>query len=140
MSRPPRRGAEAGVAEARQAFATGEPGPVVLLAGPERLFAEELVAAARARFVPEDLSVFNFNRYRGGQDDGQVIFNAAATLPMFSERRLVVVMDADAMPRGDMDRLTTYLTSPSPSTLLILVASETGEKLPAALKKVPERY
>ncbi|MDZ4804006.1 MAG: DNA polymerase III subunit delta [Candidatus Eisenbacteria bacterium] len=139
MSRP-RRGADAGIAEARQTFAKGELGPVVLLAGPERLFADELIAVALKRFVPVDLQVFNFNRYRGGQDDGHTIFNAAATLPMFCERRIVVVADADGLPRGDMERLTAYLASPSPSTILILVASEAGEKLPAALKKVPERY
>jgi len=136
----PRSRADAGMAEARVAFAKGELAPVVLLAGPERLFADELIAMALDRFVPEDLRVFNFNRYRGGQESGQAILGAAATLPMFCERRLVVVIDADEMPRADMERLAAYLASPSPSTLLILVAAETGEKLPATLKKVSERY
>jgi DNA polymerase III delta subunit len=113
---------------------------VVLLAGPERLFAEELIALAVARFVPPDFQVFNLNRYRAGQDDAETILNAAATLPMFCDRRVVVVMDADNFSRGENDRLAAYLGRPSPSTLLILVSSETGEKLPAVLKKVPERY
>jgi DNA polymerase III delta subunit len=52
----------------------------------------------------------------------------------------VVVVDADAFSRAENDRLGAYLARPSPSTLLILVAAEAGEKLPAVLKKVPERY
>jgi DNA polymerase-3 subunit delta len=137
---PRRGGGDGGIAEARAAFAKGDVGPVVLLAGPERLFAEELVAIAVERFVPEDFRVFNVNRYRGGEDSAQAILNTAGTLPMFTERRVVVVADADEMPRADLEALAAWIANPAPSTLLILVAQETGERVPAALRKVPERY
>lgn len=135
-----RGGGEGGIAEARAAFTKGAVGPVVLLAGPERLYAEELVAVAIERFVPEDFRVFNVNRYRGGEDSIQAILNTAGTLPMFTERRVVVVADADEMPRNDLEALAAWVADPAPSTLLVLLASETGERLPAALRKVSERY
>lgn len=127
-------------AEARKAFAAGKVSPVVLLAGPETLYAEELSAALLAVLVTPDLQPFNFNRFRAGQDPTDLIFGTAGTLPMFAERRLVIVQDASEFDRKGMDELTRYLSSPSPSTVLLLIAEETGEKLPAALKKVSERY
>lgn len=138
MTRPPAR--DAGYAEARRAFEGGRPGPVVLLAGPETLLAEELAVSLRQAIVPEELQVFNFNRFRGGQDAPDLIFSTAATLPMFTERRLVVLQEASRLDRRGMEELNRYLTRPSPGTVLLLISEETGEKLPAALKKVPERY
>lgn len=135
-----RRGGDRGVVEARTAFAAGRVGPVVLLAGPERLHAEELVDLLIERLVPAELQVFNVNRYRGGQDSAETIFTTAGTLPMFCERRVVVVWDADDMGRSDLESLTRYAAQASPSTALVLVAGETGEKLPAALKKISERF
>lgn len=134
------RARDGGYAEARKAFQAGRVGPVVLLAGPETLLAEELVAGIRQLLIPEELQVFNFNQFRGGQDPPDQIFGTAATLPMFAERRLVVLKGASDLDRRGMEELGRYLASPSPSTVLLLLADETGEKLPATLKKVPERY
>ena len=129
-----------GYADAARAFAAGSVGPVVLLAGPERLYAEELVDSLLDAVVPEGMRAFNYNRYRGGEDPVDAVLGAAATLPMFADRRLVVTVAADDFSRPELDRLAEYIGHPSPSTILVLTSEETGERVPAALRKAPERY
>jgi len=138
---PPRAAQRDGtVAQAATAFAKGKAGPVVLLAGPEKVHAEELIDLIVTALVPEDFRAFNLNRYRGGQDDVDQVLTSAATLPMFTERRVVILQDADNLNRGEMERLAAYIEKPAPETVLVLTAEETGTKVPAALRKVPERY
>jgi DNA polymerase III subunit delta len=135
------RGArDRGYPEAARAFAAGTVGPVVLLAGPERLYAEELIDSLLEATVPEAMRAFNYTRCRGGEDPLEAVLGAAGTLPMFADRRLVVVVGADGFSRPELERLAEYIAHPSPSTILVLTSEETGERVPAALRKAPERY
>jgi DNA polymerase III subunit delta len=137
-SRP--RSRDGGYPDAHRLFSQGKAGPVVLLAGPERVYSEDLIAILAAKLVPAGMEAFNFNRYRAGQDSLEAILNAAGTLPMFADRRLVILSDADLLSRGELDRLAEYIAAPSASTVLVVTTEETPDKAPAALKKIPERY
>ncbi len=140
MTPPRTSGKDGTVAQAAPLFRKGKAGPVVLLAGPERVHAEELIQLLVDALVPEDFRVFNVNRYRGGQDEIDQVLTSAATLPMFTERRVVILNDADSLARHEMERLAAYIEKPARETVLVLTAEETGAKVPAALKRVPERY
>lgn len=140
MTPPRSTGKEGTVAQALPLFKKGKTGPVVLLAGPEQVHADELIQLLIEALVPQDFRIFNVNRFRGGQDDIDPILTSASTLPMFTERRVVILNDADALSRHEMERLAVYIEKPCPETVLVLTAAETGPKVPAALRKVPERY
>jgi DNA polymerase-3 subunit delta len=140
VTAPRSRGREGGYPEAHRAFSQGKVSPVVLLAGPERVYADDLIQLLIDKIVPEATRTFNYDHYRAGQDSLESILNAAGTLPMFADRRLVVITDADLFNRGELDRLAEYLEKPSPSTVMVLTSEESTDKVPAALKRVGERY
>jgi DNA polymerase-3 subunit delta len=108
------------------------------------------LAAAISATVEDELRAFNVDRVYAS-DKGVTaasIVESAQLLPMMSDRRVVIVLraerllkpkrrgkvvediadadedGADAEPPGDLDALTAYVQDPSPSTTLVLVASD----------------
>jgi len=136
-------------ADVRTAIAKRAPAPVYLLLGDDDAELSRLAADVTA-LVEDELRAFNVDRLYAG-DKGVTaasIVESANLLPMMSERRVVVVLrtekllkpkrrgkaaeeiadagenGADAEPPGDLDALTGYVQDPSPSTTLVLVASD----------------
>ncbi|MCB9669336.1 MAG: hypothetical protein H6736_01155 [Alphaproteobacteria bacterium] len=102
---------------------TPRPAPVYLLlhpAEPHRRGAWELVE--RACQPTLGLAAFNHGTYRA-DEGGPAAIAAARTLPMMAETRLVVVKDVELGENAFFDALLGYLTSPSPSTVLVLLGS-----------------
>lgn len=136
-------------ADVRTAIAKRAPAPVYLLLGDDDAELSRLAGDVTA-LVEDELRAFNVDRLYAG-DKGVTaasIVESANLLPMMSERRVVVVLrtekllkpkrrgkaaeeiadagedGADAEPPGDLDALTRYVQDPSPSTTLVLVASD----------------
>ncbi len=65
---------------------------------------------------------FNLDMVRGSEVDPQGIDAMLQTLPMMAARRVVVVRDTGALRKDARATLERYLESPSPDTLLVLVA------------------
>lgn len=62
------------------------------------------------------------------------LMEAVGTGSLLGGRRLVVIQDAQDLKKDQVDPLTRYVESPSPDTILVLIASG-KTKLDAALKK-----
>ncbi len=67
---------------------------------------------------------FNFEAFDGENADADDIVAASNTMPFLSERRLVVVRNVDKMAKSGHDVLAAYAADPSPSTVLVLVATK----------------
>lgn len=93
--------------------------------GDEPYLMERYIRLALERLVPADLRDFNLNVFYGTETKGEEIASAAATLPMFADRRVVLVKKADALSAASMEVLSAYLQDPSPATCLIFQ----GEKI-----------
>lgn len=65
---------------------------------------------------------FNLDMIRGAEVDPQGLDAILQTLPMMAARRVVVVRDTGALRKDGRAALERYLESPSPDTVLILVA------------------
>ena len=133
------------VADVRAALARRDPAPVYLIVGDDDAEMSRL-AADISSTVEEELRAFNVERLYAGEKGttAAVIVESARMLPMMADRRVVVVLrgerllkpkrkaraleetdvEGDAEPAGDLDALTDYLQAPSPSTTLVLVASD----------------
>lgn len=72
------------------------------------------------------------SEYEGGAAELAAVLDDLRTLPFLSDRRLVVVRDADSFlaVEAHRDALMRYLESPSPTGVLLLV----GERLDSRLK------
>ncbi|MDQ4024061.1 MAG: DNA polymerase III subunit delta [Actinomycetota bacterium] len=92
--------------------------PVYLLSG-ETFLAEEAIDRIRSEAGTDPLSEASF----GGDVAAAELLGALDTPSLLGGRRLVVVRDAQDLGKEQVEALTRYLEAPSPSSVLVLVAS-----------------
>jgi DNA polymerase-3 subunit delta len=122
----------------RQQIASGQLDPIYLVVGEDDV-EKSALAASFAEIVEEDLQAFNVERiHAGDMTTGDRLASgigslvaAARTLPLMAPRRVVIVLQADALlvPRREseaatraLDELEALLRAPEPLTALVLVA------------------
>ena len=98
--------------------------PLYFFYGDEIFLIDKMVAEMKARVIAPHLSDFNLNVFYGGESEPQDIINAAKTLPLMSEYRLVIVKEADQLGSSSLEALSSYFSRPLPSTCLILCAEK----------------
>lgn len=97
---------------------------VYLIYGGQRLLLEEALERLKGRIAQQADLNFNYEEFRGGEDDASAIIQAAETFPLMSEKRLVVVKEAEKLSPTDLSLLADYVKNPSPHTCLVLVAGK----------------
>lgn len=98
--------------------------PLYLFYGEEEFLiskAMEVVQKTVLKGIPVD---FNFNQYYAKECDVQRVVEAANTLPMMAQRRLVLLRDVQDIKEAGLDKLAKYAEKPSPSTVLLMVGSK----------------
>ena len=103
----------------------GDPGPLHYIYGDEPYLVERGVRLLLERVVSPDFREFNFNVFYGNEAKGEEIVGAAQTLPMFADRRVVLVRKASALSAAALETLSDYVRDPSTSTCLVFQ----GEKI-----------
>lgn len=118
----------------RQHIAARRVDPLYVIHGPDEA-EKSALSVAFADVVDPELRAFNVERLYGGEVSPPEIVDAARTLPMMSERRVVVVLQAERVlqPKRDSEAagealavLEDYIQSPVTSTVLVFT---TGEEL-----------
>ena len=99
-----------------------------LLSG-QSFLAEEAIDKIRAEHQTDPLSELSFD----ASSEPAEIVGALQTSSLLGGKRLVVVRDAQDLKKDHAEALTAYLESPSPDSVLVLVA-EGRTKLDAAIK------
>jgi DNA polymerase-3 subunit delta len=102
--------------------------PVYLLSG-ETFLADEALERIRTEAATDPLSEAAFD---AGAPAAEIL-GALETPSLLGGRRLVVVRDAHDLGKEQLEALTRYLETPSPSAVLVLVAAG-RTKLDAAVK------
>ncbi len=103
----------------------GEFPPILLLHGPDaQLLDDALELVTRASFPEPDAATFGREVLDGGETSGEAVVNAAATLPLMTALRLVVVRRAQELPQKHAETLAAYAKDPNPTTRLLLLADE----------------
>lgn len=106
--------------ECEEALGKGEFAPLYYLYGDEPYLIERVTKTLLERVVAPDFRDFNQNIFYGGECRGEEIVASAQTLPMFADRRVVVIRRGTELPVGAIDLLDEYGRDPSPSTCLVL--------------------
>jgi DNA polymerase-3 subunit delta len=111
--------------------------PVYLFYGSESLLMEEAIQRVIDAALPESARPFNLDFLSGADDDIREILARASAFPMMTERRVVVVRDADRFGERALELLAHYIEQPSPSTVLLLAGTKPDLRRKAfvALKK-----
>jgi DNA polymerase-3 subunit delta len=104
--------------------------PVYWVEGEEPFFIDEVIDYAEHNLLSESEAQFNLIIFYGKDADWASIVNACMGYPMFGERKVVLLKEAQQMK--DLDRLENYIQKPLAST--VLVVSYKDKKLDARTK------
>lgn len=109
------------------AVSAGRIDPLYLFLGPERFLRRESIALLTAT-VDEAFRPFNVDTFSAAEHDLETIFDVARQLPMMSQRRLVVIRDAESIREGSQDALEGYLKDPVDSAIVVFVADSLDQR------------
>ena len=111
--------------------------PVYLLHGQEGYFIDRL-AEAFEMLVPDEMKAFNLYTLYAPETEPDTIIRACRSFPMMGERQVVILKEAQAARADVINRLHTYVSNPSPTTVLVICfrgAEAKGKDLLAAIRK-----
>ncbi|HEX2534434.1 MAG TPA: DNA polymerase III subunit delta [Chitinophagaceae bacterium] len=92
--------------------------PVYWLEGEEEFFIDQVVQYAEDQILSESEAGFNLTVFYGRDADWASVINACRRYPMFSERQVVILKEAQSM--RDIDKLEGYIDKPLSSTILVV--------------------
>ena len=101
---------------------------VCFLYGEEQFLVERAVHLLLERAIDSSLKDFNFNVFFGNESKGVDIIDAAQTLPMFAERRVVLVKRAEQLKADALEVMLPYIKNPSPGTCLLLTGTKVDQR------------
>jgi len=103
---------------------------VYWLEGEEEFFIDQVIEYAEKNILSESEASFNLTIFYGRDTSWPDLFNACRKYPMFSDKQVVILKEAQAMK--DVERLETYVEKPLSSTLLFVAYK--GKKLDGRTK------
>ncbi|MEO5649519.1 MAG: DNA polymerase III subunit delta [Ginsengibacter sp.] len=92
--------------------------PIYWLEGDEDFFIDEVMEYAEKKILPEAEASFNLTVFYGKDANWADIINACRRYPMFAERQVIVLKEAQQMK--EIDKLEPYIEKPLGSTVLVV--------------------
>jgi DNA polymerase-3 subunit delta len=97
--------------------------PVYFFYGEEDFLIDEAVDSLIAGVLPEASRSFNLDILYGNEVDARDVVAHANSFPMMAERRVVVLREYERLDEDEL--IHSYVESPCPTTVLVLVAKKT---------------
>jgi DNA polymerase III subunit delta len=91
---------------------------VYWLEGEEDFFIDSIIHFAEHNILNESETGFNQTVFYGRDTDWATVINACRRYPMFSDRQVVIIKEAQAM--RDIEKLESYIEKPLASTILFI--------------------
>lgn len=104
--------------------------PVYWFEGEEEYFIDKAINYAEHSILSESEAAFNLSIFYGKDTSWTALINTCRRYPMFAERQVVVIKEAQQMK--DIEKLEAYIESPLHSTVLVIGYKE--KKLDARKK------
>lgn len=92
--------------------------PIYWLEGEEPFFINQVMDYAEQHLLPESEKAFNQSIFYGKDADWAAVVNACMRYPMFAERQVVLLKEAQQM--RDIAKLEPYIQHPLDSTILVV--------------------
>jgi len=92
--------------------------PIYWLEGEEEYFINEVMEFAEHHLLPEEEKSFNLSIFYGKDADWASVVNACMRYPMFAERQVVLLKEAQQM--RDLSKLEPYIQQPLGSTVFVV--------------------
>jgi len=96
--------------------------PVYWLEGEEEYFIDKVMKYAESNILKESETGFNLSVFYGKDADWAAVINACRRYPMFAERQVVLLKEAQQM--RDIEKLEPYIENPLTSTIFVVSYKE----------------
>jgi len=96
--------------------------PIYWLEGEEEYFIDKVMDYAETQILTESETGFNLTVFYGKDADWANIINACRRYPMFSDKQVVLLKEAQQM--RDVDKLEAYIENPLVSTIFVVSYKE----------------
>ncbi len=96
--------------------------PVYWLEGEEEYFIDKVMKYAENNILKESETGFNLSVFYGKDADWAAVLNACRRYPMFAERQVVLLKEAQQM--RDIEKLEAYIENPLTSTIFVVSYKE----------------
>ncbi|MDE7181119.1 MAG: DNA polymerase III subunit delta [Muribaculaceae bacterium] len=117
-----------------QAIKKRDCAPVYILMGEEAYYIDLIVDNFEHHYLDEADKDFNYNMFYGNDADVDYVVAAAQQFPVMSDRKLVILKEAQSMNRAksELEKFAPYVSRPNMSTVFVIAYK--GEKLNATSK------
>ena len=115
----------------------GEYKPVYWLEGEEEYFIDQVVNYAEHHIISEAESAFNLTVFYGKDASWSDVINACMRYPMFGERQVVILKEAQQMK--DIEKLEQYIDNPLHSTIFVVAYKDKKLDARKKVRKTGER-
>jgi len=116
--------------------------PLYWLEGEEDFYIDKVMNYAEHQILPESEASFNLTVFYGKDADWSAVVNACMRYPMFAEKQVVVLKEAQQM--RDIEKLENYIENLLASTIFVVSYKEKGldkrSKLYKSIKKNGEIF
>jgi len=92
--------------------------PLYWLEGEEEFYIDEVMDHAEHHILSEADAAFNLSVFYGKDANWTEVVNACSRYPMFAQRQVVLLKEAQQMK--DIDKLENYITNPLATTVLVV--------------------
>ncbi len=96
--------------------------PIYWLEGEEEYFIDKVIDYAENYILNESETGFNLTVFYGKDADWPAVINACRRYPMFAERQVVLLKEAQQM--RDIEKLESYIENPLSSTIFVVSYKE----------------
>lgn len=104
---------------------------VYYIYGDEELLVEEALKRLKSLLSSEVDADFNLEVLNAKEVGAERIIDSAETIPLMSDRRLIIARDVNQLGKKEQDALAEYVERPNPATTLVLVAHIPGPGEPS---------
>lgn len=106
--------------------------PVYILMGEEPYYIDKIVERIEESVVAEEDREFDQSILYGADSNAAVILEAVSRFPLMSEKRLVILKEAQSMAQAktNLNKLQSYISNPNNASILVIAFK--GEKLEAS--------
>ena len=98
--------------------------PLYFFCGEETFLIDKMVNEIKEVVVDSHLADFNLSVFYGKDSTPQDIINAAKTFPLMSDRRLIIIKEADRIQTSSWSAFSHYFKDPLASTCMIICAEK----------------
>src|ERR1700712_411482 len=92
--------------------------PVYWLEGEEEYYIDQVMDFAEMHLMPASEAEFNLTVFYGRDADWTAVINACRRYPMFAEKQVVLLKEAQQMK--DIEKLESYIAAPLETTVFVV--------------------